>query len=310
MSNRLGVEQQVQHAYVALENLGKGRPLNEIADELGLSRFAVSRMVKRARELGLVEVTARIADPVDVELSGALAERYGLRSAFVVHAPAGDGAAVRDALARVTARYVEEAVEEEDVLGLAPGRTLVAASRELRRLPWIDVVQLTGVGAARVEDGVEAITNAGRIAGGGTYPLYAPFVTASATATLQHPAVQQTVRRFEQVTKAVLTVGGWPDSSLLADQLDQLGERDRLIAAGVVGEVGAVLLAADGHPVDEMRDRLIGITAEQLRRVLTRIVVGGGAAKAVAVRAALRSGLCDVLVTDVHAARAVLDGDV
>ncbi|WP_261165838.1 sugar-binding transcriptional regulator [Microbacterium sp. Marseille-Q6965] len=307
MSTSLGVEQQMLHAYVALENLGRGRPLNDIAEELGLSRFAVSRMVRRARELGLVEVTVRTDDPLDVDLSGRLVERFGLRSAFVVHAPVGSAEAVRDAVARIAARYLEENVVEDDVLGIAPGRTLVAASRLLQRLPWVDVVQLTGVGAGRIEDGVEAITNAGRVARGGIHPLYAPFITdGPAAPLLQHPAVQQTVRRFDYVTKAVMTIGGWPGSSLLADHLHQLGERDALIERGVVAEVGAVLLDREGRVVDALGDRLIGISVDRLRRVPTKIVVGGGEGKADAVRAVVRSGLCDVLVTDVQSAQVAL----
>jgi len=307
MSKRLGVEQQVLHAYVAFQNLARGRSINEIADELDLSRFAVSRMVKRARDLGLVEVSVHIDEPIDIELSGMLAERFGLRTALVVHTPVSVDTA-RAAVAAIAARYLSENIVEDDVLGISPGRTLVAASRLVKRLPWVDLVQLTGVGAERLEDGVEAVTNLGRVAGGATYALYAPFLTPSASQLVaQHPALQQAIRRFSYVTKAVLTIGGWPDESLLAKQLRQFGELESIRAQGVVGEFGAVLLDADGRGVPALEDRLIGIDEDSLRAVPVKVAVGGGAGKAAAVLAVLRSGLCDIMITDVHAARAALE---
>src|SRR5699024_5441892 len=68
MSTPLPIGQQVLYTYVALQNLAEGRALNDIADEIGRSRFATARMVRRARELGLVEVRAAVADPIDVSL--------------------------------------------------------------------------------------------------------------------------------------------------------------------------------------------------------------------------------------------------
>lgn len=307
MSTILGVEQQVLHAYVALENLGAGRSINDLADELGISRFTVSRMVKRARSDGLIDVRATIESPVDVELSGRLAERFGLRSAFAVHTPGPDEALARNVIARVTARYLEENAVDDDVLGLSPGRTLVAASRLVNRMPYVDVVQLTGVGTARTEDGAESVTNLGRVAGGGTYPLYAPIISeVPAHAITSHPAVQQTIRRFDHLTKAVMTIGGWPESSLLAELLQQLGMLDELMDRGIVGEIGGVLLDAEGREVPAPEGRMVGITSEQIRRTPLAVGVGGGPSKSQAVLATLRSGLCHVIITDADSARAAL----
>src|SRR5690625_6004881 len=81
MSKPMTIDQQVLHVYVALQNLAHGRPVNEIAEDIGKSRFATARMVKRARALGLIEVRATVSAPVDVGLSTELAQRYGLHTA-------------------------------------------------------------------------------------------------------------------------------------------------------------------------------------------------------------------------------------
>lgn len=309
MSTSLSIGQQVLYTYVALQNLAEGRALNDIAEEIGKSRFATARMVRRARELGLVEVKATVADPIDVSLSARLAKRYGLRSALVVATHSGNASESREAIARITARYLVEDIEEDEVIGFAPGRTLVRASRLITEVPSADIVQLTGEGASRLEDGAEMIANMGRASGGATYPLYAPMLLMNnprAHLLLQHPAIQRTMRRMGHIGKAYLTIGGWPGDSLLAQQLGELDERERFEKMGVVGEIGTSLLDRDGSTVPGLEGRFIGIAEETLRTVPTRVGVGGGAEKEQAVVSALRSGLCHVLITDVRCAEAAL----
>lgn len=304
----MSLDEQVLHVYVALQNLAHGRTVNDIADEIGRSRFATARMVRKARDLGLIEVRAAVADPIDVDLSTRLAQSYGLQSALVVATRSTGDAEVREAIAQVTARFIAESVEEDDMLGFAPGRTLVAASREFDELPSADVVQLTGIGWPRLEDGVEVISNAGRASGGATYPLYVPIlIDAEARPILRHPMVQQAFDRFGRTSKAFLTIGGWPDSSLLSLILEENGERSAFEERGVVAEIGTSLLDLQGRSVPGLEERFIGIPEEQLRKVPLRVGIGGGQGKQQAVLATLRSGLLHVLITDVRSAELALE---
>lgn len=304
----MSLDEQVLHVYVALQNLAHGRTVNDIADEIGRSRFATARMVRKARDLGLIEVRAAVADPIDVDLSTRLAQSYGLRSALVVATRSTGDAEVREAIAQVTARFIAESVEEDDMLGFAPGRTLVATSRAFDRLPSADIVQLTGIGWPRLEDGVEVISNAGRATGGATYPLYVPIlIDADARPILRHPMVQQAFDRFGRTSKAFLTIGGWPDSSLLSLILEENGERSAFEERGVVAEIGTSLLDLQGRSVPGLEGRFIGIPEEQLRKVPLRVGIGGGEGKQQAVLATLRSGLLHVLITDVRSAELALE---
>jgi DNA-binding transcriptional regulator LsrR (DeoR family) len=307
-ASTMPLDQQILHVYVALQNLAQGRTVNEIAEEIGKSRFVTARMVRRARDLGLVEVRAAVADPIDVALSARLAQRYGLRSALVVATHSERDPEAREAIAAVAARFIRETVQEDDVLGFAPGRTLVHASQQVEELPSADVVQLTGVGWPRLGDGVEVISNIGRATGGATYPLYVPIlIEPEEVAILRHPMIQQVQRRFAHVQKAFLTIGGWPDSSLLARILEEKGERARFEERGVVAEIGTSLLDIDGASVDGLGERFTGIPEDQLRQVPLRVAIGGGEGKHRAVLATLRSGLAHVVITDVRAAELALE---
>ncbi|MBP2381358.1 sugar-binding transcriptional regulator [Brachybacterium sacelli] len=307
MSASLSLDQQILHVYVAVQNLAHGRTVNEIAAEIGKSRFVTARMVRRARDLGLIEVRATVEDPIDVELSTRLAQSYGLQSALVVASRSAQVLEVRRAIASITARYLQDTVVEDDVLGFTPGRTLVLASRAVPSLPWADVVQLTGVGWSRLEDGVEVISNIGRATGGATYPLYVPIlIDPEARPILRHPVIKEAMGRFRHATKAFLTIGGWPDSSLLAQILTESGEREAFEARGVVAEIGTNLLDIDGNSVSGLENRFIGISEKDLLDVPLRVAIGGGAGKERAVLATLRSGLAHVVITDVRSAELAL----
>ena len=80
--------------------------------------------------------------------------------------------------------------------------------------------------------------------------------------------------------------------------------------AGAVADVCAIPLDAEGRvlQVGGLEARSISITARELRNVPEVIAVSGGRRKAVAIRAALRSGLIHRLVTTEETARLLLAG--
>ncbi|QEA28208.1 hypothetical protein FGL91_06315 [Microbacterium sp. CBA3102] len=310
MCTTLSTTESVQYAYAAVQNLQHGRSTIEIAEELGISRFLVGRMIRRAREDGLVEVRTRLPEPIAPELSKALSRAYGLESAFVALTPSNDETRTRTTIASIGARFLSETIGEDAIVGLGPGRTILDTCDRIREVATCDVVQLTGFASVDAGTHLEAISQLSGVAKGRMFALPASFVTRSARsweAVTREPAVQQALARIDHIDMAALTVGGWPGSSLLASQLDELDELAPLLRRGVVAELGTTLLDTDGNEVDGLHRRLIGITTAQLERTPTRIALGGGAGKQRAVLAALRSGLVTTLITDEGTARAALD---
>lgn len=306
----MNLEDELRYIYAAIQHLQHDRSTVEIGEELGVSRFMVGRMIKRAREDGLIEVVPRSTQPIDAELSTALAARFGLQSAVVcVQAGAGDAQA-RTAIAAVASRLVAEIIGEDEIIGLGPGRTIVEMCRALGEIPSCDLVQLTGAISPSPTVDAELIVHLSRIASGRVYPLHAPFIAtdpAAAAVITAQPGVKNALQRMDQLGTAILTIGGWPHGSLLASLLEEYGELPALLERGVVAELGTTLFTADGKVIDLLADRTIGITTEQLSRVPLKIALGGGEGKRAAVLAALKSGFVDVLVTDAATARAALE---
>src|SRR5215210_6702286 len=56
----------------------------EIAEELGLSRFKVARLLDMARDSGLVRIEIGHPGLIDVDLAARIMDRFGLKHAAVV----------------------------------------------------------------------------------------------------------------------------------------------------------------------------------------------------------------------------------
>lgn len=295
---------------VATMHYVDGRSRVEIADELGISRFAVARLLEQAKELGVVRFEITSPEELDLGLSALLRDEYGLRHALAVRAPQGAQSALKRRLGTAAAQLLEELLEPGEVLGLAAGRTLRQMVLEFTELPLVDVVQLEGVAAGLQESGVELVRRAARLSGGTPYALLAPLLTrsdASAELLRDEPAARTTLARFAEVTTAVVGIGSWaPEDSQVSELAGQLGIRDELLSLGVQADLGAVLLDAEGSEITAITGRSIGIDSATLKRVPHVLAVAGGPNKFAAVRAALRSGLVHSLVCDALTAQALL----
>ncbi|MBD3781077.1 MULTISPECIES: sugar-binding domain-containing protein [unclassified Cellulomonas] len=282
----------------------------QIAQEMGLSRFKVARLLEQARAEGVVTITVHADGLRDPALAARLREHLGLAEVTVVES-GGDADAVRRQVGEAAAQVLSATLRPGEVLGLAWGRTLTAMSAALPPLPRVDVVQLTGaIGTDLAESPVEIVRRVALRSGGVARPIFAPLVVddaRTAAALRRQPDVAAALQMFGSVTTAVVSVGSWdpPDSQLLRTIGED--ERQALLEAGVRAEVASLLVSDDGHLVAPgFQDRCVTIAYEQMRAVPRIVAAAGGARKARAVAAIVRAGLCTELVTDRALAEALL----
>ncbi len=76
------------------------------------------------------------------------------------------------------------------------------------------------------------------------------------------------------------------DGVVFREQILDEGDLERLTAKGTVGDIALCFFDKDGQPVaDEVSDRLVGLTLEQIRNIPRVIGVAGGEGKVNAIRA-------------------------
>ncbi|WP_432497900.1 sugar-binding transcriptional regulator [Kineococcus gypseus] len=291
----------------------EGRTKVDIAEDLGISRFKVARLLAAAQEAGLVQIRVLVPPSLDGELGEVLRARFGLRAAYVLRAEGESVPAQRRVVAQFTAGLLEETVLPEDVVGLAWGRTVSALVSALSAPLRSRFVQLAGALPRPDVEGsaVDLVRRAAEATASTAATFYAPLAVpeaATADSLRCQPEIARALAELDTLTRAVVSIGAWlPGESTALDSLDA-GTGERLTRAGVVAEITGVLLGADGAEVPGLADRVVGVTGEQLRRTGEVVAMSTGAAgvRAPATTAVLRSGLVSTLVTHAELAREVL----
>jgi DNA-binding transcriptional regulator LsrR (DeoR family) len=308
-----GPAQVVLTASIARRYYLEGRSKIDIADEFGMSRFKVARLLEAALESGLVRIEIRSEGGIDVDLSARLQDRFGLQHSVVVEAPDDDDESLREHLGREAAHLLAEILTPEDVLGLAWARAVSAMVRALPPLPGTPVVQLSGALSfpGGPDTSVDVVRDVAGRSGGIAHVFYAPLTVpdaATARALRQQPEVARAFSQLPSVTKAVGGVGMWEAG--LSTLYDTSSDHDRraLRDLGVCADISGVFLSAEGEPVPtELATRMISISPDEMRAIPEVVVIPYGIRKAPAVHAALRSGLVGGIVTHAGLAQAVLD---
>lgn len=284
----------------------------EIAEELGLSRFQVGRLLERARETGLVRIEIGLPDDVEMDLSGQLQDRFGLRYCAVTQAPEESPQALRTSVGQAATSLLAEIAADRDLLGISSTRTLMGlADPPPGSFSRCAVVQITGA-VSRVDawDVMEAVRRFTRAGGGPAYLYYAPMVCpegAGPKIYRKQPDFVRCQQLFGKLTICAIGIGAW--GAGLSTVYEAASEHDREIArtAGACAEVVGFLLDREGHRLQTpLDDRMVGISEGELRSVPTRIGIAFDVRKNEAVRATLKSGLINGIVIDRSLAEAVL----
>jgi len=284
---------------------------SEIADQFGLSQASVSRLLKRARDEGIIRISVSVPEGVYSELEEKLIELYHLRDAIIVDSVREDDEKViiRE-LGAAAGYYVESIIRPNDVIGLSSWSStllaLVDAMHPVPRKPDLRVLQiLGGVGNPSAEAHANRLT--GRFAdlvGGRAVFLPAPGIVGSEAARqvlLNDVYVRQVFELFDQVTLALVGIGAVQPSSLLAASGNIFSDEEQHLLASykAVGDVLLRFFDANGKPVKTFLDhRVVSMSLEQLRKVDRAIGVAGGRRKFDAIRGALRGRLINILITD------------
>src|ERR687893_355691 len=242
-----GPARVVLTASVARRYYLDGRSKVEIAEEFGLSRFKVARLLDAARESGLVRIEIRSQGGIDVDLSARLQDRFGLQHSVVVDTPDDDDASLREHLGRAAAQLLAEILTPEDVLGLAWARAVSAMTGALPPLPGTPVVQLSGALSlpGRPDTSVDLVRDVAGRSGGVAHVFYAPLTVpdaATARALKSQPEVARAFAQLPSVTKAVGGVGLWAAGQ--STLYDASSDHDRQVMRdlGVCADISGVFL--------------------------------------------------------------------
>jgi len=295
--------------------------METIASRLHMSRSSVSRLLKQARESGLVEITLRPTPTRAPGVSQYIASQFGVE-VYVVPVP--DSASVEERLEQVamtTARMLGSWFDSDMVLGVAWGTTLGAIARHLSKKPTrgSSIVQLNGAANNRTS-GVEYVGNLISRFGDAfdatvhLFPVPAFFDYATTRRAMWSERsvarVLDVQKRSDIVLFSIGAVGGEVPSHVYSAGYLEPEDVETLASEGVVGDVCTVFLRADGTYEDlTLNERATGPTPAELRRVPRRVCAVAGDSKVIPLLAALRAGVITHLVVDEQTATRLVEVD-
>ena len=284
----------------------------DIADQLGISRFRVARLLDSAREAGMVRIEIGLpGGSLDTGLSAELCSAFGLRHAYAFNAPDDDYLALRRRMGEAAGEVLMDIITPADVLGMSWARSLSGLAAALTGMPPCPIVQLTG--AVPPPDGrdlLHLVRGVASIGGGTAHVFYAPMIlddAQSAAAIRRQADIAEAFALVPSVTMALVAIGAWATGlSTIYDAVTP-DEREALAVLGVRAELAGVFVGADGRPVPTPLDsRMIVTPGPVLERIPFVLSVAYGVAKSPAVCAAIRGRLVHGLVTHASLARAML----
>ncbi|SHE79183.1 DNA-binding transcriptional regulator LsrR, DeoR family [Seinonella peptonophila] len=288
-----------------------------IAKKVGVSRPVISKMLQRAKDEGIVEITIH-DDGFDLtEWEQQIASYYHLRDVVIVSTEDMNAEAALTTLGRAAAQFVSKAIRGAEVIGVSWGKSLHEMILEypIERRDQIKVIPLVGgIGSRKVELHSNQIAYEwAKKMNAQCESLYAPAFVESEELKedlIRQANIASVIEQGKSADVAIVGIGNPYEQSTLYE-LGYLSEEDlqSLKQANVMGDIGSHYILANGQRADDLslNRRVIGIELEGLKNIPKVIGVAAGHHKVPGIKAALRGGYLDILITDDQTAKNLLE---
>lgn len=288
----------------------------EIAELVGISRSNISRMLKEARQSGVIQIKINRPLMLDESLTTQLINRFDLLSAQIVQVD--QSSRLLEMLGKAASKVLISLIKPGFVIGSSWGTAISKTVEELdTSTPTQDikVVQLLGALGARIEeyDAHAIVRRLAQKLDAESYYINAPFLVEDkkiVDSLLQNRSIQETLRWGRQVDIALLGVGS-SDKAHCSFYLANYVTRKELVEiqkTGAIGDVCGRFFDINGQmTANAFQNKLIGISLKDLMRIPIRLGIAGGAAKIDPLIGALRGRLINALVSDAKTISEVLE---
>lgn len=287
---------------------------NQIAKIIGFSRPTVSRLLRHAKESGVVSIV--ISHPMErlFNMEEQLKAAFGLKHVRVTEVI---DTGVIESIGKAAASLISELGGNRKIIAVSNGRSIAATVLAMPPQHWENstIVQMIGaVGNGLLMEDSPSVCRQFAMKVGATYAqMPVPLI-------LDDPELAQLLRREEQIAAsltlashadiALVGVGATSDSSagrILDRYLDEATTK-AIIDSGSVGHISGHHFDKDGrHVWTPLCDRTMALDLDSLKKVPYVVGVAGGPEKITAINAAIKGKYINCLVIDYQSARSLLD---
>lgn len=282
---------------------------NAIANQLGLSRAKVYRLLKEARELNVVQITIDYPIKRNMEIEKTLKACFGLKDAIVLRrSDERNPERALQHLGKLTAQYLERQLINTKTMAICLGGSTYEVINAIRADFQANVQVAQAIGGLPYvlhEYDSSALTRqlAQKLGGEAMYlasPVMADSKQAASVIRSQRD-VQRTLLAARQADIALIGIGNLDTetSGFVRANFIEAYELEDMRKDGAIGDIAWQIYQTNGdlYP-SAFNERVIGITFDELRNIPLTIAVAMGLEKANAILGGLRSGVIDILSTD------------
>ncbi len=296
-----------------------GATQEEISKKFAISRAKVGRMLKQARDEGIVEITVKYHPVFSAKIEQRLIDQFGVKRALIALDQPNEEEQ-RSQVAGLVSNFLSSTLKDGMVVTVGQGRNVSAVAHHVGVIAPRACKFVCGIGGIHPRGGM---FNADHICrqlakkyGGTSETLYAPAYAENKeqkSVFMQNETVKQTLDLARKADVALVGVGDMSENSYMVD----LGwfTADEVVQSrlkqGVVGDfAGYDFFDIKGNTANTvMSDRVIGIGIEEFRPISEVIAIAAENSKPLALLGALRTGVVDVIATSVSNALTVLNLD-
>ncbi|NDL67550.1 sugar-binding transcriptional regulator [Anaerotalea alkaliphila] len=292
----------------------EGMNQNQIAKELFISRPKVSRLLKKAREQQVVDITINYQNYGFDNLQGELRRRFNVPNVIIVKTLTDANETLRQ-VGKAAAKEVGLLLKDDMTLGISWGKHMRAMASYLQPHRYNDmrIVELFGAISYDLDnnDMLSIGRTISRALNGKLYPLPSPIYIkdpAARNAIIETPLIKNTLDMIEKCDLILTGIGAIDGDAMqtLWDSYVEPDMQDTIKQKGGVGFILAHFFDENGDFLDiDVNDCVIGIRTETIKRKKI-VAIASEKKKAKAVLAALRGGFLHTLVSDEETLKEVL----
>lgn len=283
----------------------------EIAKELNISRPQVSRILKKAKDLGIVKIT--IVDPWKslYDMEQRICKYFNLKEVRIVEAE--KGTSLIQSLAYSAAEFLSEIIHDGDTIGVAWGTTLYQMVQQLEgnnNYNDIKVVQIKG-GVTHCDSDINPYEVPKMLAKKLNAELcYLPMpvlVESEETRKVlcKDKSIKEALNWADKASVVLYSIGYPSKKSIIARSGYMTAEElESMREEGAVGDICSRFFDINGNIFDKDLDsRITSIQLEELKKKKYSVGIAGGKNKFYAVLGALRGGFLNTLIIDKDTAK-------
>ena len=287
----------------------------KIAQELGVSRPSISRLLQYAKDKGYVNI--QIVDPVEDMsiMEQRLKDKLHLKDVKIASSTINDEEEIKKYISIAAAQYLDGIIKDGDIIGVGWGTTLYNMSQALisRSIKGSQVVQLEG-GLSNSEWNSYSREILENFANNfNTVAQYLPLpVIFDNKATKEQVDKDRYIKRILELGRhaniALFSVGTVrPNALFFRLGYTDIQEQEKIQRTSA-GDICSRFFDVEGRVCNrDLDERTVGITLSELRDKEYSIMISGGEGKINAIKAALRGRYANVLITDQFTGKALLE---